>query len=131
MRKNMIVVGMTCALALACASMGNVDAVRAAALQTIGVEQIADNASNRPAELIELKSFKAHVDSIEATSPTAATVLTTYKYKGRFNTGAGEKSGMLTIQRKLQYTKNGDVWSQNGAAEEVARKTSWSGAKQS
>ena len=131
MRKIMTVVGLTCVLAIGCASMGNNDEVRAAAYRALGAAQIAQDTSNRPSELIELSKLTTTVDRIDLTSPTEASVLATYKYKGRFNTDAGEKSGVLTIQRKLQFTKSGGAWTQNGTAQEVARSTSWSGAQQS
>lgn len=131
MKKIMTVTALACVLAVGCASMGSTDAVRAAAYSALGTAQITNDASSRPSELVELSKLTTHVDSITLNSPTDATVLTTYKYKGRFNTDGGEKSGVLTIQRKLQFTKNGDAWSQNGSGEEVARSSSWSGAKQS
>jgi hypothetical protein len=131
MKKMMTAVSLACVLAVGCASMGNTDAVRAAAYSALGTAQVTNDTSNRPSELVELTKLTTHVDDITLNSPTEATVLTTYKYKGRFNTDGGEKSGVLTIQRKMQFTKNGDAWSQSGNAQEVARSSSWSGTKQS
>jgi hypothetical protein len=131
MKKIMTAVSLAAVLAAGCASMGDTDAVRAAAYSALGTAQITNDTSSRPNELVELSKLTTHVDSITLNSPTDATVLTTFKYNGRFNTDSGEKSGVLTIQRKSQFTKNGDVWSQNGSGEEVARSSNWSGAKQS
>lgn len=132
--KKALAVLVTCVLAVGCATMGDSDGVRAAALAAAGQEQLAWNQNNKPSGLdsvVELTKMKVHVDDINLTSPTEATVLATYKYSGRFTTDSGEKKGTLTVQRKLQFSKNGAAWSQNGTAQEVARSTSWSGSANS
>lgn len=81
--------------------------------------------------VVALTNMNAHIDNIALTSPTEATVLATYKYTGRFTADGGEKTGTLTVQRKLHFTKSGTAWNESGTAEEVARSTSWSnGTKQ-
>jgi hypothetical protein len=134
MKKTMAVVGLTCVLALGCASMNNGDDVRAATLKTIGAEQIAWTQNAKPAgmdSVVALTNMNAHIDNITLTSPSEATVLATYKYTGRFATDGGEKTGTLTVQRKLRFTKSGTQWNEAGSAEEVARSSSWSnGTKQ-
>jgi len=135
--KKALAVLVTCVLAVGCSSMGSMadnDGVRAAALAAAGQEQLAWNQNERPSgmeSVAALTRMKVHVDSVNLESPTEATVLATYKYTGKFNTDGGEKKGTLTVQRKLQFTKNGAAWSQNGAAQEVARSTSWSGSANS
>lgn len=132
--KKALAVLVTCVLAVGCATMGDSDGVRAAALAAAGQEQLAWNQNERPSgmeSVAALTRMKVHVDSVNLDSPTEATVLATYKYIGKFNTDGGEKKGTLTVQRKLQFTKNGAAWSQNGAAQEVARSASWSGSANS
>jgi hypothetical protein len=135
--KKALAVLVTCVLAVGCSSMGSMadsDGVRAAALAAAGQEQIAWNQNARPSgmeSVATLTRMKVHVDSVNVESPTEATVLATYKYIGKFNTDGGEKQGTLTVQRKLQFTKNGAAWTQNGTAQEVARSTSWSGTANS
>ena len=131
--KKALAVVVTCVLAVGCASMNDSEGVRAATLKAAGEEQIAwqQDAGSKPSgmdSVIALTRMNVRVDSVSLTSPTEATVLATYKYNGRFSTDSGERTGVLTVQRRLQFTKNGAVWSQNGTAEEVARSTSWSGA---
>ena len=133
MKKGIAVVGLLSVLAVGCASMSTGDGVRAAALKTIGAEQIAWQQNARPAgmeSVVALTNMNAHIDGVTVTSPTDATVLATYKYTGRFATDSGEKTGTLTVQRKLRFSKSGSEWTAAGAAEEVARTTSWSGSKQ-
>ena len=130
MKKTIGVVAMTCLMAVGCASVGNEDGVRSATLKAIGKEQVAwNNNGNKPAgmeSLVALTSLSAHVNKIELTSPTEATAIATYKYAGRFNTDSGEKNGVLTVQRKLRFTKSGSEWIPAGA-EELARSNDWSG----
>jgi hypothetical protein len=76
--------------------------------------------------LVALTSLSTHVDSIQLTSPTEATSTATYKYTGRFNTEGGERTGVLTVQRKLRFSKSGTEWVQSGS-EEIARSNDWSG----
>lgn len=137
MKKAIALVGLTCVLAAAgCATVGNADGVRIAALQSIGREQVAwveKNPSAQPAgmdSLLALNSMRAHVDNISVTSPSEATALVSYRYDGRFRTDAGERTGTLTVQRRLHFTKNGSDWTQTGATEEVARSSSWSNSSQ-
>jgi len=132
MKKALAVVGVTCALALGCASMGDSDAVRAAALKSFGSEQIAWTSNGaKPAgmdSVVALTNMNAHIDNITVTSPAEATAVATYKYTGRFSTDSGERTGTLTVQRKLHFTKSGTEWRATGASEEIARSSTWSGA---
>lgn len=138
MKKALVGIGLTCVLAAAgCATMGDGDAVRTATLQSIGAEQMAwvdKNSSALPTgmeNVVALTNMKAHVDNISVTSPTEATALVSYRYDGRFRTDSGEKTGRLTVQRRLHFTKNGTAWSQTGTAEEVARTNSWAASSAS
>ena len=133
MKKGLGVVALLCVFAAGCATMSSGDGVRAAALKTIGAEQVAWGQNAKPAgmeSVVALTVMNAHIDGITVTSPSEASVLATYKYTGRFNTESGEKTGTLTVQRRLHFTKNGSEWVASGSPEEVARSTSWSGAKQ-
>jgi hypothetical protein len=133
MKKGIAVVGLLCVLAVGCASMQSGDGVRAAALKSIGAEQIAWTQNAKPAgmeSVVALTNMNARIDGITVTSPTEATVLATYKYTGRFSTESGERTGTLTVQRRLHFSKSGADWTATGAAEEVARTASWGGAKQ-
>jgi hypothetical protein len=133
MKKGFAVVGLLCGLAVGCASMNSGDGVRKAALKSIGAEQIAWSQNAKPAgmeSVVALTNMNARIDGVTLTSPTEATVLATYKYTGRFSTEAGEKAGTLTVQRRLHFTKNGTDWTASGAAEEIARSTTWSASKQ-
>ena len=131
MNKTIGIVGMTCALALGCATMNNGDDVREAALHFVGSEQIAWLRNEKPAgmeSVIALTNMNAHVDSITLSSPREATAIATYKYTGRFSTEQGERTGTLTIRRKLHFTKTGSEWKQSGTPEEIARRNNWSSA---
>ena len=128
MKKSIAIVGLTCILAAGCATMSNGDDVRAAALRSVGAEQIAWTQNAKPAgmeSVVALTTMNAHIDNITVTSPSEATVLATYKYTGRFATDGGERTGTVTVQRKLHFTKSGSVWNETGAREEIARSTSW------
>lgn len=125
MNKTIGIVGVTCALALGCATMNNGDDVRQAALQLVGSEQIGWLHNEKPVgmeSVIALTNMNAHVDRIMLSSPTEATAVATYKYTGRFSTEQGERTGTLTIQRKLHFTRSGIGWKQSGAPEEIARR---------
>ena len=55
--------------------------------------------------------------------------VTSYRYDGTFNTPEGEKTGTLRVQRRLQFTKNGDgQWVQSAPPVEIARNASWKAA---
>jgi hypothetical protein len=130
MKKGIAIVGLTCIIAAGCATMGSSDDVRAATLRTVGAEQIAWTQNAKPAgmeSVVALTNLNAHIDNITLTSPSEATVLATYKYTGRFTTEGGEKTGTMTVQRKLHFTKGDRTWTETGAPEEVARTTSWNG----
>jgi hypothetical protein len=130
MKKTLGVVAVSCLMVIGCASVSNQDGVRAATLKAIGAEQVALNSNGaKPAgmdSLVALTNLSTHLDKIEVTSPTEATALATYKYAGRFNTDGGERTGVLTVQRKLRFTKSGSEWVPAGA-EEVARSNDWTG----
>jgi len=74
--------------------------VRNAALQRVGLEQIAWNAHDRSAipagmeSLMSLKRMSAHVDRVTLEG-TAASAVTSYRYDGTFSTPEGEKTGRL------------------------------------
>ncbi len=132
MRKTVAVLGMTCLMAVGCATVNDGDGVRRATWKAIGSEQIAwstRNASSLPAgmdSLVSLTNLTAHVDTIPLVSPSEATAVATYRYAGKFTTDGGERNGVLTVQRKLRFTKSGSDWVQSGA-EEIARSNDWSG----
>ena len=134
MKKSIAVVGLTCILAAGCATMSSNDDVRAATLRSAGAEQIAWQQNTKPAgmeSVVALTTMNAHIDSVTLTSPTEATVLATYRYTGRFATDGGERTGTVTVQRKLHFSKSGGTWNEAGAREEIARSSSWSsGVKQ-
>ena len=105
--------------------------VRNAALQRVGLEQIAWNAHDRSAipagmeSLMSLKRMSAHVDRVTLEG-TAASAVTSYRYDGTFSTPEGEKTGTLRVQRRLQFTKNNDgQWVQSAPPVEIARNASW------
>jgi hypothetical protein len=105
--------------------------VRNAALQRVGLEQIAWNAHDRSAipagmeSVVSLKRMTAHVDTVTLEG-TAASAVTSYRYDGTFSTPEGEKTGTLRVQRRLQFTKNSDgQWVQSAPPVEIARDASW------
>lgn len=130
MKRTLAVVGVACLMAVGCATMNNGDGVRVATLKAIGAEQIAwGNQSTRPAgmeSVVALTNMNAHVDTITVDSENSASALATYKYTGRFATDSGERTGVLTVQRKLRFTKSGAEWTQSGS-EEIARSSDWAG----
>ena len=105
--------------------------VRNAALQRVGLEQIAWNAHDKSAipagmeSLVSLKRMTAHVDTVTLEG-TAASAVTSYRYDGTFSTPEGEKTGTLRVQRRLQFAKNSDgQWVQSAPPVEIARNASW------
>jgi hypothetical protein len=115
-------------------ALGDRSQVRYAALQRVGLEQIAWNAHDRSAipagmeSLVTLKRMTAHVDNITVEG-TAGSVVTSYRYDGTFSTPEGEKTGTLRVQRRLQFKKNGDgTWVQSAPPVEIARNASWTTA---
>jgi hypothetical protein len=105
--------------------------VRNAALQRVGLEQIAWNGHDRSAipagmeSVVSLKRMTAHVDTVTLEG-TAASAVTSYRYDGTFSTPQGERTGTLRVQRRLQFTKNGDgQWVQSAPPVEIARNASW------
>jgi len=108
--------------------------VRNAALQRVGLEQIAWNAHDRSAipagmeSLVSLRRMTAHVDSVTLEG-TAASAVTSYRYDGKFSTPEGEKTGTLRVQRRLKFTKNSEgQWVQSAPPVEIARNASWKAA---
>jgi len=124
-------------IATGCASYGGLwdkSQVKYAALQRVGLEQIAWNAHDRSAipagmeSLVSLNRMTAHVDSITVEGSVASAV-TSYRYDGTFNTPEGQKTGTLRVQRRLQFTKNSEgQWVQSALPVEIARNASWKAA---
>ena len=105
--------------------------VRNAALQRVGLEQIAWNAHDKSAipsgmdSVVSLKRMTAHVDSVDVEG-SAASAVTSYRYEGTFATPAGERTGTLKVQRRLKFTRNSDgQWVQSAPPVEITRNASW------
>ena len=136
MKHSIALVAMTALVMVGCASYQGIydrDAVRNAALQTVGLEQVAwtsHDTSKLPAgmeSVVSLNRMSAHIGSIDVKGDSA-TVLATYWYDGTFSTAQGERAGTMKLQRRLQFIRgSGGQWSQSAPPVEIARNASWKG----
>ena len=134
MKHSLAVVAMTTVMMIGCASYQGIydrDAVHNAALQIVGLEQVAwtsHNASKLPAgmeSVVSLNRMSAHIGSIDVKGDSA-TVLATYWYNGTFSTPQGERAGTMKVERRLQFIRGSSgQWTQSAPPVEIARNASW------